>query len=99
MQKGADVAQVDIGIIKLATLLSILSSILDKTKIFFSFPQTLHRLWSPSSFLPAGYSVAISPGIKRPWRESGQSPSASAKVENKCKSRPKPAYLRRETQE
>jgi hypothetical protein len=40
MQPGAGVAQVDIGTIKLVTLLSILRSILGKTKKFFSFPQT-----------------------------------------------------------
>jgi len=68
------------------------------TKIFFSFPQTLHWLWEPSSFLPTGHSVTISPGIKLLWRESDQLPSASAKVKNKCRSRPKPTYLRLETQ-
>jgi hypothetical protein len=44
MQPGTGVAQVDIGTIKLGTLLSIPSSILVKTKKFFSFPQTLHCL-------------------------------------------------------
>ena len=44
MQPGTGVAQVDIRTIKLATLLSILSSILGKAKKFFSFPQTLHCL-------------------------------------------------------
>jgi len=66
MQPGTGVAQVDIRTIKLATLLSILSSILGKAKKFFSFPQTLHCLWVTSSFLLTGYSVTISPGIKRP---------------------------------
>jgi len=70
MQTGAGVAHFDIGTIKLATLLSILCSILGKTKKFFSFPQTLHWLWDSSSFLLTGYSVAISPGIERPWRQS-----------------------------
>jgi len=42
MQTGASIAQVDIGTVKLATLLSILGSILGKTKKFFSFTQTLH---------------------------------------------------------
>jgi hypothetical protein len=48
--------------------------------IFFSSPARPHRLCGPASLLSNGELGAISPGVKRPWREADHSPSSSAEV-------------------
>jgi hypothetical protein len=50
----------------------------------FSPPRRPDRLWGPPSLLSNDYQGALSPGVKRQWREADHSPPASAEVKKMC---------------
>jgi hypothetical protein len=45
-------------------------------------PQRPDRLWGPPRLLSNGYVGAISPGVKRPWREAHHLTPPSAEVKD-----------------
>jgi hypothetical protein len=57
-------------------------SIPSKGKAFFSTPQRPDRFWGPLNLLFNGYRGTLSPGVKRPERETDHSPPTNAEVKN-----------------